>query len=131
MGLTKTQKETLRTIFEKFDLTKDDIFTHNHFVIITRTGIEKIQANLNIHVEYEEILVSIDEVVIKAKATYLHRVEDIVTEHEIYTYGEASPKNCKNAYFWATAEKRALSRAVLKCVGLYKLGVFGEDEDVS
>ena len=28
----------------------------------------------------------------------------------------------------AMAEKRAMSRAVLKLVGLYELGVFGEDE---
>ena len=46
----------------------------------------------------------------------------------IETYGEASPMNCVNKYPIATAEKRALSRAVLKLTGLYKYGYFGQDE---
>jgi len=128
--LTDNEKEQMRELFEKYDLHKDDIFTHNHFVIIKRTGIEKIQAKMGIQLHYEEIVATIDNVVLKATATYLrdngkHRIAT-----EVVTYGEASPKNCKNAYFWATAEKRALSRAVLKCVGLYKLGIYGEDENV-
>jgi hypothetical protein len=128
--LSDQEKKTMRELFEKYNLHQDDIFTHNHFVIIKRTGIEKIQAQMSIQIDYEEIVAQIDNVVLKATATYLaergkHRVAT-----EVVTYGEASPKNCKNAYFWATAEKRALSRAVLKCVGLYKFGVFGEDEAV-
>lgn len=41
--------------------------------------------------------------------------------------GEASPKNCKNAYPWAMAEKRAKDRVVLKLVGIHGL-VYSEDE---
>jgi hypothetical protein len=39
-----------------------------------------------------------------------------------------SKANNRNAYPVAMAEKRALSRAVLKLAGLYKEGVYGEDE---
>ena len=46
----------------------------------------------------------------------------------IETFGEASPSNTKQSYPVAMAEKRALSRAVLKITGFYKYGVFGEDE---
>lgn len=128
--LTENEQKAMRAMFEEYELHADDIFTHNHFVIIKRTGIEKIQAKMGIQIDYQEIVAEIDKVVLKATATYLaangkHRVA-----REVVTYGEASIKNCKNAYYWATAEKRALSRAVLKCVGLYKFGVFGEDEDV-
>lgn len=41
--------------------------------------------------------------------------------------GEASPKNNKNAYPWAMAEKRAKDRVILKLVGLHGL-VYSEDE---
>ena len=37
-------------------------------------------------------------------------------------------KNNRNAYPVAMAEKRAMSRAVLKLAGLYKFNVYGEDE---
>lgn len=41
--------------------------------------------------------------------------------------GEASPKNCKNAYPWAMAEKRAKDRVILKLVGIHGL-VYSEEE---
>ena len=36
--------------------------------------------------------------------------------------------NCNSWYVMEMAEKRALSRSVLKLTGFYELGVFGEDE---
>ncbi len=44
-----------------------------------------------------------------------------------WSIGEASPKNCKNAYPWAMAEKRAKDRVILKLVGIHGL-VYSEDE---
>ena len=44
------------------------------------------------------------------------------------SYGEASSKNTKQAYPVAMAEKRALSRVILKITGFYKYGVMGQDE---
>ena len=46
---------------------------------------------------------------------------------KVITYGEASPKNCKVAYPYAMAEKRAVDRAILKLVGLHGF-VYSEDE---
>ena len=66
-------------------------------------------------------------VVIKAKATHTDKETDNVLTVE--TYGEASPQNNRTKYPFAMAEKRALSRAVLKVVGLYAhAGVISEDE---
>ena len=45
----------------------------------------------------------------------------------VTTYGEASPKNTKNAYPYAMAEKRAVDRAILKLLGLHGF-VYSEDE---
>jgi hypothetical protein len=41
--------------------------------------------------------------------------------------GEASPKNNKNSYPWAMAEKRAKDRVILKLIGIHGL-VYSEDE---
>lgn len=45
----------------------------------------------------------------------------------VITYGEASPKNTRNAYPYAMAEKRAVDRAILKLLGLHGF-VYSEDE---
>lgn len=45
----------------------------------------------------------------------------------VWSIGEASPKNNKNAYPWAMAEKRAVDRVILKLVGIHGL-VYSEDE---
>jgi len=88
--------------------------------IITRNGIEKIQYHNNIRVEYTVEKMEPEFVVIRAFASK----GDVRVE----TFGEASPSNTKQSYPVAMAEKRALSRAVLKITGFYKFGVFGEDE---
>lgn len=44
-----------------------------------------------------------------------------------WSTGEASPKNNKNSYPWAMAEKRAKDRVILKLVGIHGL-VYSEDE---
>jgi hypothetical protein len=48
-------------------------------------------------------------------------------EQNVITYGEASPKNSKNAYPYAMAEKRAVDRAILKLIGLHGF-VYSEEE---
>ncbi len=44
-----------------------------------------------------------------------------------WSIGEAAPKNCKNVYYWAMAEKRAKDRVILKLIGLAGL-VYSEEE---
>lgn len=116
----KTEK--LRELFKKYELTNDDYFkSPQGWTIITRSGIDKIQATANIKIKYETVTVSPKFVVIKALAEY--------GTAEIETYGEADrDSNCRQTYPVAMAEKRAMSRAVLKLTGFYSAGVFGEDE---
>lgn len=127
--LSPEKKKQLRSLFEQNGLTNDDVFQHRHFVIITRSGIEKIQAKHKLHVQFDVIKMEPDWVVLQAICT---RRRDEHPLHQpalrVQTFGEAGPENCKNAYYVATAEKRALSRAVLKFVGMYQHGVYGEDE---
>jgi hypothetical protein len=115
------KRETLKKLFLENGLEKEDVFkSPQGYVIITRSGIEKIQYKNKINISFTSEKLEKDFVVVKA----IGKKESISIE----TYGEASPENCKNKYIVSMAEKRALSRCVLKMVGFYQLGVFGEDE---
>lgn len=116
-------KEQLNTLFKKYELEKEDTFKHKHYNIICRSGIDKIMAKAGIHIEYslEHYNPELKTCIIKATGYK----QDVTIE----TYGECSPENNRNAYVVALAEKRAMSRVVLKLCGFYELGgVFGEDE---
>jgi len=117
-----TKAEKLNALYKKYNLTKDDYFKHKFYTIITRSGIDKIQAQAGINIEYMLQYNSADNkcVIIQAFAQ--------MGEVQIQTFGEASPGNTSNSYPVAMAEKRAMSRAVLKLTGFYSLQVFGEDE---
>ena len=121
--------EILKEKYIKYGLTKDDIFKHQHFLIITRSGIDKIQALEGITIDYDVINCEKDFCVVKANA----KKGDAI----IQTFGSAlkgagfKDGNCNTWYVMEMAEKRAMSRAVLKLTGFYELGVFGEDESES
>jgi hypothetical protein len=128
-------KELLKELYNKYNLTPEDIFKSPiGFTIITRSGIDKIQANAKITITYSLEKVSDDNkyVVIKARGIVNSKIDsngDILKESKrIETYGESSPQNTRNQYPIAMAEKRAMSRCVLKLTGFYELGVYGEDE---
>ena len=94
--------------------------------IIKREGIEKIQAKNKMKINFDLTYHSEDckTAIIKASGV-MGDGKDFVS---VETYGEVSPANNTNKYPIAMAEKRALSRCVLKLSGFYSLGVFGEDE---
>jgi hypothetical protein len=115
-----TKADKLNSLYKECGLVKEDVFTHQHYTILTRSGIEKVQAHYGIKITYKALKLEPKYAVIKAVATM-----DGAT---VETYGSAVPDNTKNSYFAETAEKRALSRAVLKLTGLYQHGFFGEEE---
>ena len=122
-------RDKLVELYKKYDLTSDDVFKHQHYVIITRQGIDKIQAFEQMKVTYEVIKCEPNFSVFKATATKKDKT--------IETFGSAlkgnnfKDGNCNSWYVAEMAEKRAMSRAVLKLTGFYELGVFGEDESDS
>ena len=129
--------EILKEKYIKYELTKDDVFKHQHYIIITRRGIEKIQAIEDIDIDYEVIKCESHFASVKATATkfkneILGGAE--VKEVQVQTFGSAlkgnsfKDGNTNSWYVLEMAEKRAMSRAVLKLTGFYELGVFGEDE---
>ena len=48
-------KEKLTELYKQYNLTKDDVFKHQHYLIITRSGIEKLMAQSNITINYEVV----------------------------------------------------------------------------
>ena len=123
------KRDKLLELYKKYDLTADDVFKHQHYVIITRTGIDKIQGIEQIDINYEVIKCDQNFAVMKAIAQKEGK--------KIQTFGSAlkgsnfKDGNCSSWYVAEMAEKRAMSRAVLKLTGFYELGVFGEDESDS
>jgi len=123
------KRDKLLELYKKYDLTADDVFKHQHYVIITRTGIDKIQGIEQIDINYEVIKCDQNFAVMKAIAQKENK--------KIQTFGSAlkgnnfKDGNCSSWYVAEMAEKRAMSRAVLKLTGFYELGVFGEDESDS
>jgi len=116
-------KELLKNLYNKYNLTPQDIFKSPiGFTIITRSGIDKIQAVAQIEINYSLEKISDDNKFVVIKA--IGHSKDKFIE----TFGESSPQNTKNQYPVAMAEKRAMSRCVLKLTGFYELGVYGEDE---
>ena len=122
-----TKSERLNELYTKYGLSPEDTFkSPQGWTIITRAGIDAIQASAGIDINYEVIVCERDFVVVKAKGSMLSDKEVFVE-----TFGEADRSakgNCRQNYPVAMAEKRAMSRAVLKLSGFYALGAFGEDE---
>ena len=122
-------KEKLLELYKKYNLNKDDFFKHQHYTIITRTGIEKIEAQENIKINYQSIKSEPNFAVIQAFGE--------LNDRKMETFGSAlkgnnyAEGNCNSWYVKEMAEKRAFSRIVLKLTGFYALGIFGEDESDS
>lgn len=122
-------KERLKELYELYDLKAEHFFKHQHYTIICRAGIDLIQAKANIQINYEVIRCEPNYAVFKAIATKGNAT--------IETFGSAlkgenyKDGNTNSWYVAEMAEKRAMSRAVLKLTGFYELGVFGEDESES
>ena len=122
-----SREEFLHELAKDNDLKGEDKYTlvkgETEIPIIKRSGIEKIQYKENIVVKFDWISMSKDYACIKATATK----GDVTIE----SYGSAwhgQGGNCMSNYVAEMAEKRSLSRVVLKMVGAYKYGVMGEDE---
>ena len=122
-------RDKLNTLYKKYNLDKEDFFQHQHYTIITRAGIDKIQGIEGIKINYEVVKCEPNYAVFKATANH--------NKITLETFGSAlkgknyQDGNTNTWYVAEMAEKRAMSRAVLKLTGFYELGVFGEDESES
>lgn len=65
-------RDKLAELYKEYKLESSDVFKHDkgHYVIITRSGIDKIQAEAQITISYEVIKCEKDFCVVKAIATH-------------------------------------------------------------
>ena len=125
-----TQSETLNKLYQDNGLSKDDVFSNGQYKIITRAGIEKIQYKNDIIVKYEVVRCEEQFAVIKAYGTKGDKVIETFGEYNLTHIKTKKDGTVIQNYPVAIAEKRALSRVVLKLSNLYEHGFFGEDEEI-
>jgi hypothetical protein len=112
---------TLEAILKEYECSKDDIWDcHGTWVAYHRT-LEKIAAKAGIKFDAPVVIEGNS-----AASVATLCVTGRMGERAEWSIGEASPKNNKNAYPFAMAEKRAKDRVIIKLVGLN--GVYSEDE---
>mgnify|MGYP003646490093 FL=1 len=126
-------RDKLTELYKKYNLSSEDFFKHQHYTIITRSGIERIIAAENIEIKYEVIKCETNFAVVKAtaKRAFIKDTETIETFGSALKGASYNDGSTNTWYIMEMAEKRAMSRACLKLCGLYSMGVFGEDESES
>ena len=126
----ETRKDALARLFTTNGLVKEDVYKDKRgFVIITRTGIDKIISNRGIQLQYEPIVMERDWVVLRCTAQMVKNKE--IGQTVVESFGESSKENTMGLagkFPVAMAEKRAKSRAVLMLTGFYEQGIYGQDE---
>ena len=114
----------MNKIYKDNGLDKNDIFTDpRNFTIITRSGIEKIQAKNEISVTFEVIKAELDNCIVKA-TSLIREGDEWIPKME--TFGSATKGNCRNPFRMEIAEKRALARVIIKTMNYTE--TLGEDE---
>lgn len=113
--------EKLEKLRTEHKLSRDDFWQAHGAWCIKHKALERVGQAIGIKWEQPQIL----------EQDSASAVSMIVTgrlgEVSEWSVGEASPKNNKNAYPWAMAEKRAKDRVILKLVGVAG-DVYSEEE---
>lgn len=122
--LAKDQvNQLLNALYVKYELTPADVFKHKHYNIITRSGMEKIIEKSQI--DYDLELVAHGDSYCVVKGVFTGGPEGTP---KVITFASASVDTSTSAYYAEMAEKRCLSRGMLKKLGLYQQGFYGDDE---
>jgi len=117
--------DELKALSAKYDMRPDHFHKDPRgFVIMTRRGVEHVQAKIKAVVSFSTVPEWSDP----SDGRYCIKAHAKCEIGQVETFGEVSKSNNRNAYPIAMAEKRALSRAILKLAGFYQLEVYGEDE---
>lgn len=128
-------RKEIAELYKKYNLSENDVYNHKHYLIITRSGIEKIQAQEKIEVRFEALEC-------KENFAAVHVIATKPGVPTLETFGSAlyggkvqnehgkwvDIGNTTSRYILEIAEKRALARVVLKLAGLYSENVKSEDE---
>lgn len=110
-------------IFKKYDMDAEEcLWNCRGQLVAYHKAIEEIAAKAGVSFSRPEIIEHNTDSGIVALIAY-----GKLGDREEWSVGECSPKNNKNAYPYAMAEKRAKDRVILKLVGLHG-EVYSEEE---
>lgn len=112
----------IKELLKKHKLTKNDVWDCHGTWVVYHKSIEKIQRAekiviLDLNLEYIDL--ALGSCVVKCTA--------IKDGFKVITFGECNPKNNRNSYPVAMAEKRSMDRAILKLAGMHG-DFYSEDE---
>lgn len=113
---------TLAKVLAEYDEGTDAVWDCHGTWVAYHAAVERIAARAGVVFEPPQIIEASAHAGVVAIC-----VTGRMKDRTEWSFGEASPKNNKNAYPYAMAEKRAKDRVVLKLVGLHGI-VFSEEE---
>jgi hypothetical protein len=128
----------IETIREKYGLSKDDFWQLPQKAgtwLVKHAALEVVAVKADIQFDPPQIIqADTTQGIAVLSVNGSMYVSDAGAEGAVkrelrreWSVGEASPKNNKNAYPWAMAEKRAKDRVILKLTGIHGL-VYSEEE---
>jgi len=130
---TKSQTEHLRKLYSDCGLLPEDIRKESRynkrtgetkeFVLVTRTGIEKIIQAKHIVIDVEPVFFSDTTAVVKVTCWFEKKPNT-----SSQTLASANKDNCKVPYYAEMAEKRGIARAVIKITAGAESGLMSDDE---
>lgn len=116
--------DNIRTFMQTHGVTSDEIWPvpGGKSYAIKHSALERIAAEKSITFKMPQI---VEKDSANGIATVL--VEAVMGDFSTWSFGEASPRNNKNAYCWSMAEKRAKDRCILKLLNAHG-AIYSEDE---
>lgn len=115
----------IETIREQYGLSGDDFWElpqKKGTWLVKHAALEIVAAKAGIRFDMPQVLEANG-----ADGTAAVCVRGELADRWEWSIGEANPKNSRNAYPWAMAEKRAKDRVILKLSGIHGL-VYSEEE---
>ena len=119
---TYSYPENVTKALKENGLNKDSLWDCHGTWVLKHSACETIAANRGITFD-EPLIIESDA----DKSIAIVMVKGYLGDKFEWTFGEATPKNSKNSYPYAMAEKRAKDRIILKLIGLHG-DVYSEDE---
>jgi len=110
--MAKPLTPEIKDVLKKYKLKPEDALWDCHGTwVMLHKYIEQVAQTAKITTELKQVIDSNPSNVVVL-------VEGTLGDVKEWTFGEASPKNNKNAYPYSMAEKRAKDRVILKLIGL-------------
>jgi hypothetical protein len=124
---TEQYSEDQLSFTKKYNLSPDDFWEHHGNLIIKHNAVMRIAEQE--HIKFRPIDGNMDGVTGVALMVEGDKYND---DGEIvdsaWAFGEASSKNCTNAYLWCMAEKRGKDRVTLQLLGGYWHNIMSDVE---